>query len=364
MSRHRIIIRRVSAALAVVALAAACGDGATGPSNRPPVTVPNRAPEAAGTIPGLTLTGGDTESVDVSSYFSDPDGDALSYAATSSDEEVSTVSASGSTVTVTGVAAGTATVTVTATDPEGLSAQQSFEVTVEWPRPQASLSVSAAASPEGGVAILEVVLTPPELVLPPRESPITVSYTLGVDADPGTADADALDYADVAMGVLEIGTESNEAVIEIPIHDDDNIEPVREVFTVTLDEPAAGTGYELGSVTSAVLTIEEGVCDRTQQVRDEIMRLAEVSTCTDTEDRPLGVCAAEAQLTEPNGHGAVRGEADPGDWEVEDLCLRRIGRAEWMRWGGKRATRALAPADAGVNPRAVMPPEGCAAASH
>ena len=61
----------------------------------------------------------------------------------------------------------------------------------------------------------------------------------------------------------------------------------------------------------------------------------------------LGVCAAEAQLTEPNGHRAVRGEADPGDWEVEDLCLRRIGRAEWMRWGGKRATRALAPADAG-----------------
>ena len=64
-------------------------------------------------------------------------------------------------------------------------------------------------------------------------------------------------------------------------------------------------------------------------------------------DRELGVCAAEAQLTEPNGHRAVRGEADPGDWEVEDLCLRRIGRAEWMRWGGKRATRALAPADAG-----------------
>ena len=51
----------------------------------------------------------------------------------------------------------------------------------------------------------------------------------------------------------------------------------------------------------------------------------------------LGVCAAEAQLTEPNGHRAVRGEADPGDWEVEDLCLRRIGRAEWMRWGGQES---------------------------
>ena len=253
------------------------------------VTVLNRAPEAVGTIPGLTLTAGDTESVDVSSYFSDPDGDALSYGAETSDAAAATVSVSGSTVTVAGVAAGMATVTVTASDPEGLTATQDFAVTAEGPRPRASLSVIAPASPEGGVAILEVVLTPPEgVVTPPRESPVTVSYTIGVDGDPGTADADALDYADVASGVVEIGTEANEALIEIRIHDDDDdIEPVRELFTVTLEEPAAGTGYELGSVTSAVLTIEEGVCDRTSQVRDEIMRLAEVPNCTETEDRHL-----------------------------------------------------------------------------
>ena len=387
MVPRRPSVIRVSAALAAVALAAACGDGSTGPA--PPVTVPNRAPGAVGTIPGLTLTVGDTESVDVSSYFNDPDGDALSYAATSSDTEVATasvsastvtvtgvakgaatvtvtasdagglaaqqgfevtvpngapeavgtipdltlsagdtegvdvssyfsdpdgdalsygaassdaevatVSVSGSTVTVTGVAEGTATVTVTASDPEGLTATQDFAVTAEGPRPQASLSVIALASPEGGLATLEVVFTGP-----PRESPVIVSYRLGIDDDPGTADADALDYADVASGAVEIGTEANEAVIEITIHDDDNIEPVREVFTVTLDAAAEGAGYELGSVTSTVVTIEEGVCDRTPQVRDEIMRQAGVAGCTETEDRHLaGIQRLELDPT-PNMNG-------------------------------------------------------------
>ncbi len=74
---------------------------------------------------------GESISVDVSSYFSDPDGDALTYTASSSNTGVATVGVSGSTVTVTGAAQGSATVRVTATDPGGLSATQSFAVTVE-----------------------------------------------------------------------------------------------------------------------------------------------------------------------------------------------------------------------------------------
>ena len=286
VSGSTVTLTGVSAGMASVTVTASDPDGLSA-SQSFDVTVPNRAPAAVGTIPGLTLTVGDTESVDVSSYFSDPDGDALSYTAGTSDAEVATTSVSDSTVTLTGVSAGMTSVTVTASDPDGLSALQSFDVTAEGPRPQASLSVIAPASPEGGVAILEVVLTPPEVVLPPRESPVVVSYTLGVDGDPGTADADASDYADVASGVVEIGTESNGAVIEITIHDDDHIEPVREVFTVTLDAPAEEADYNLGSVTSAVVTIEEGVCDRTSQVRDEIIRLAGVADCTETEDRHM-----------------------------------------------------------------------------
>ena len=91
----------------------------------------NQAPVAAGTVPAQTVTEGESQSVDVQSYFSDPDGDALTYSATSSAIGVATVSVSGSTVAITAVSPGEASVTVTATDPGGLSAAQSFAVTVE-----------------------------------------------------------------------------------------------------------------------------------------------------------------------------------------------------------------------------------------
>ena len=117
-------------------LVAGCGDNATEPDNR--------APQATGTIPARTVEVGGSESVDVAGYFSDPDGDALSYEADSSDEAVATVSTSGSVVTVMAVAKGTATVTVTASDPGGLSAEQSFAVTVPNRPPQALHSIPAA----------------------------------------------------------------------------------------------------------------------------------------------------------------------------------------------------------------------------
>ncbi len=88
------------------------------------VQTPNRAPAPSGTIPAQSLNPGRTAALDVASYFSDPDGDALRYAATTSNADVVSVGVSGSTLTLTGEADGTATVTVTATDPDGLSATQ------------------------------------------------------------------------------------------------------------------------------------------------------------------------------------------------------------------------------------------------
>ena len=55
----------------------------------------------------------------MSGAFRDPDGDALTYGATSSAPAVAAVTATGSVVTVTPVTEGTATVTVTATDVGG-----------------------------------------------------------------------------------------------------------------------------------------------------------------------------------------------------------------------------------------------------
>ena len=58
--------------------------------------------------------------------------------------------------------------------------------------------------------------------------------------------------------------------IEIVVSDDDIIEPTREVFTLTLESPTANRDFGLGIEKSATITINEGVCDRTEQVRDAI----------------------------------------------------------------------------------------------
>ena len=92
----------------------------------------NRPPRATGSVPAQTLTvGRGSTSVNVARYFTDPDGDRLTYTASSSRTGVVRAAASGSTVTLTPVAAGTATVTVTARDPGGESATQAIAVTVQ-----------------------------------------------------------------------------------------------------------------------------------------------------------------------------------------------------------------------------------------
>ena len=107
-------------------------------------TPPNRGPEAVGALGALTLRLADgAATVDVSGAFLDPDGDPLTYAASSSAPGVATVEMakggsagargpSGSTLTLTPLAAGETTVTVTATDTGGSggTATQSFRVTV------------------------------------------------------------------------------------------------------------------------------------------------------------------------------------------------------------------------------------------
>ena len=93
----------------------------------------NRPPEAVGTLADRSLTVASSPvSVDVASAFDDPDDDELTYAASSSAEEVAVVAATGSMVTVTPVGAGTAVLTVTAADGEASNAPatQIFTVTV------------------------------------------------------------------------------------------------------------------------------------------------------------------------------------------------------------------------------------------
>ena len=107
----------------------------------------NRAPAIADTMPARTLTAGVSLTVDLSAYFTDPDGDSLAYAAESSDADVATASATDATLNLAAVSPGTATVTVTAEDTAGLAVEQGFEVTVNPPnRPPAMADTIAVGS--------------------------------------------------------------------------------------------------------------------------------------------------------------------------------------------------------------------------
>ena len=142
--------------MAGVVWATACGDA--DPDVTGPTPVPNRPPQAAGTIPEQMLSVGEAATVDLSSYFSDPDGDALSYTAASSNAAVAGVSMSGSSVVVTALARGAATVTVTARDPQGLLAQQRFQVTVPNQAPEAMDAIPAQTVFAGRTASVDASL--------------------------------------------------------------------------------------------------------------------------------------------------------------------------------------------------------------
>ena len=149
----------MAAGRATVTVTATDPDGLTATQNAAvAVQRPNRAPEAVGAIPAQSLDAGGRVTLDVSGYFRDLDGDALTYTAATSNAGVASVAMSGSSLTVTGVAEGRATVTVTAADPGGLTAAQSAAVAVRRPNraPEAVGSIPAQSLDAGGRVTLDV----------------------------------------------------------------------------------------------------------------------------------------------------------------------------------------------------------------
>ena len=142
--------------MAGVVWATACGDA--DPDVTGPTPVPNRPPQAAGTIPEQMLSVGEAATVELSSYFSDPDGDTLSYTAASSNAGVAEASVSGSSVVVNALTRGVVTVTVTARDPQGLLAQQRFQVTVPNRAPEAVDAIPAQTVFAGQTASVDASL--------------------------------------------------------------------------------------------------------------------------------------------------------------------------------------------------------------
>ena len=226
---------------------------------------PNTAPQAIRTVDDAVLAAGGRLTVDLLGVFRDPDGDPLTFSASSSRPAVATVRLDGLMLTVTAVAEGQAQITARAEDNFGATATLSFLVTVGNPvyigggDGAAGMGVVVASVPEGGVAEVPIAMAAARTV------DVSFAYSFGPDEDPATADADAADHGGEG-GTVTIPAGETEATISIPILDDDDVEPAREAFAVTLT-PTDGVGV---AVSSAVVHIAEGVCDRTWQVADAL----------------------------------------------------------------------------------------------
>ncbi|MCY4600290.1 MAG: fibronectin type III domain-containing protein [Acidobacteria bacterium] len=119
----------------------------------------NDAPEQVEAIPDQELDeGSDTATVELAGFFEDPDGDALTYRATSSDTAVARVTVTAALLTVAPVQSGTATVTVSAEDRDGLTATQAFVVGVSDQLVQAVVGDTLAALGRGHLASARMTL--------------------------------------------------------------------------------------------------------------------------------------------------------------------------------------------------------------
>ncbi len=91
----------------------------------------NGIPSVANAIADQELSEGfGSIQINIANVFTDPDGDVLTYSATSGDEGVVTVSLNGTILTITEVGIGTSNITIIAEDGNGGSVVENFDVTV------------------------------------------------------------------------------------------------------------------------------------------------------------------------------------------------------------------------------------------
>ena len=203
---------------------------------------PNQAPQPVGSIAPQALVAGDSVTVNVAAFFTDPDGDTLTYRATTSDAGVATASVSASIVTVAGVGAGTASVTVTASDPDGLTAAQEISVTVEGPNqaPRAVGTIDALTLLVGAEVTTDVA----SYFDDPDGDVLTF---MAATSDDAVATA-SVSGSQVAVTGVAVGT----ANITITAHDPDGLSAMQTMgVTVSMNNPPT----VIGGIDDQTLTV-------------------------------------------------------------------------------------------------------------
>ena len=233
---------------------------------RPRSPAGNRAPEIAAQPEIVLLEVGGQAELDLAALFREPEGDALTYSAASTNSEVATATLAGTTLRIFAARPGNAQIAVTAEDPQGLSTRLDIRVGVIG----TACSTAPAQAPEGGTAIVTVELASAV------EGSTTVRWRIMRDTNPATADADAADHGG-ASGEVEIRGGERCAEIEIPILNDTDAEPAREWFDVEL-RLRYNRDARLAKTTVPVAVLE-GVCDRTPAVRRALMEATDARGC-------------------------------------------------------------------------------------
>jgi len=126
------------------------------------VIVANRQPVVAQIIPAQNLAGNGAQFTrNLRTVFRDPDGDALTFTASSSAASLATASVVDSTLTVTGVARGNATITVTANDGNNGAATTTFTVNVANSSPKLAQTIPDTTITLGVSTFRRDLNTPP-----------------------------------------------------------------------------------------------------------------------------------------------------------------------------------------------------------
>ena len=196
------------------------------------VTVQHGPPVAVGEFPGRELRVGDVLPLQLSGAFQ---GEALTYSASSADENAATVAVTGSTANITAIAAGVASITITATNTSG-SAEQKFVVRIKDVPP----------APVGELADLTIAV---------RGDPVTVAVAeafsgsaLMFSAASSASDVVSVSVADSAATVMAYA--AGTATITVTASNSEG--RAEQTFTVTAEyEPPAPVG-ELADLTITV----------------------------------------------------------------------------------------------------------------
>jgi len=191
----------------------------------------NRPPTVANIIPNQTLTiGGSSFTRNLNTapaVFSDPDGDALSYTASSSAAGIATAGISGSTLTVTPVAGGSATITVTANDGKGGTVSTSFSVTVNRP-PVVASTISNQTLQVGGASFTRNLNASPAVFSDPDGD--ALSYT-------ASSSASGIAMAGISGSTLTVTPVAGGSAMITVTANDGRGGAVATTFTVTVNRP-------------------------------------------------------------------------------------------------------------------------------